>query len=355
MRVISHPMARLALLSLLVAASGCGGGGDGGGSAPSPTPVPAPSTTPPPPPPPGPNDSAHALVTNPPPTRYASGSAQATIYAVLEDARMGTGVGALADNAQLDQMAANHLNYMAANNVFGHGETAGLSGFTGATPADRAKAAGYDYGSLGEVISESSVDDAAGCIRNLLDTVYHQALLMGSFREVGVAYGHIGSGSYGCVLDLGYTLGLSGQLPNGGVLSPYPYDGQTGVATTFVPSTEGPNPMPDYGGNPAGQPILASMVNYSSRGLNSPASFTVNQFALKDAAGNTVPSRLIAAAGTAAGTGVTLTADPASDLSAGLIYLVPLSPLAGHTRYTVQFSGLAGREALSRSWSFTTQ
>jgi uncharacterized protein YkwD len=350
----NSPMTRLALLSLLVAVGGCGGGGDGSAAA-SPTPSPTPSTSPVPAPPAGPNDAAHALVTNPPPTSYASGGAQAGIYAVLENARLGAGVGGLAENTQLDQMAANHLSYMAQNNTFGHTETAGQPGFTGAMPADRAKAVGYDYGSLGEVISESSVDDAPGCLRNLLDTVYHQALLMGSFREVGIAYGRIGSGNFGCVLDLGYTLGLSGQLPNGGVVSPYPYDTQTGVATTFVPSTEGPNPMPDYGGNPAGQPILASMVNYDSRGLSSPASFTVTQFVLKDSAGNAVPARLIAATGTGAGAGVTITADPASDLSAGLIYLVPLSPLAGATRYTVQFSGTAGGEALSRTWSFTTQ
>jgi uncharacterized protein YkwD len=341
------------MLCLLLAVAGCGGGGDDS-SQPG---VPAPAPGPVPPPVSGPNDGDHALVTNPPPPSYGTGSSQAAIYSVLENARMGAGVGGLADNARLDQMAANHLQYMTQNfPAFGHTETAGRPGFTGATPPDRAAAVNYSFANLGEVLSESSVDDPAGCIANLLDTVYHQALLMGGYREVGIAYGAVGSGTFACVLDLGVPSGFALQLPNGGVASTYPYDGAAGVPTTFQPSTEGPNPMPDYGSNAAGQPILASMLNYDSRALlSAPTSFTVDQFVLTDAAGQAVPARLIAASGTLGGAGVDLTVDAANELPAGMIYLVPLAPLASGSRYSVRFSGSAGDEALSRQWSFSTR
>lgn len=345
-------LAQLGALCFAVALAGCGGGGDSA-AAPAPTPVtPDPGSSPPPPP--GANDAAHATVTSSPSTTYAGGSGAAAIYTTINAARLGAGVGAFTQSAALDRMAGNHLNYLILNNQFGHGETSGLPGYTGNTLGERAAAAQYGWSGLGEVLAETSSSNPNDCINNLLDTVYHQELLMGFYRDVGIAYGQYSSGMFVCVLDLGVASGASPQLPDDNVVAVFPFSGETGVATSFAPHTESPNPMPDVGGASVGFPIQASMVNFGSRSLNTAGAYTVNSFVLKDASGNVVPSRLIAAAGTNAGAGVSFGSDPGG-LQPGRIFLVPLSPLASHATYRVQFSGVAGATSLSRSWSFATQ
>jgi uncharacterized protein YkwD len=117
-----------ALLAALLA-SGCGGGGEDD----------------------APPSAAPAIsVSN---ASYAPGSPQRLAYDQLNAARQRCGFGLLAQSARLDLAAAAHGNYMSLNSEFGHGEVPGKPGFTGATPLDRALAAGYAPRAVGEDLS----------------------------------------------------------------------------------------------------------------------------------------------------------------------------------------------------------
>lgn len=318
-------LAACALSAALLAA--CGGGGDGGSAQPDVEPQPVNSSV--------------------PPASYADAS-QLLLYQQLNTVRLGARAGAARQNVLLDRSAANHLNYLRINGVSaGHSEQPGLQGFTGRSPSERVSAAGYAWISVSEDLAWGTAFTPMQCLDLLLSSVYHLADMMRGHVDMGVAFGAAGSVN-GCVFNFGVPRGGAPQLPAPGVVKAYPYSGQRGVATTFVPSTESPNPMPDVGSRRVGQPVLVSM---RAQGANNDAGYTVNAFTLRDAAGALVAARLIAN-GTS-GPGVT--ADPEGDLLAGEVFLVPLSPLAAGSTYTASFSGHNGSVPYTETWQFTTR
>jgi uncharacterized protein YkwD len=341
----------LSSIAILSALAACGGGGGSASSSTGSTP--APVVTPPSPDTPtpttpvvsGPTRESYALVTTSPVSNY-TGDVLA-MYQSVNAARIGAGAGALTQNAKLDAAAAAHLNYIKLNYPgTTHSEVEGQPGYTGKWPSDRASAVGYT-GFVSEDISYASGTTPTECTDRLLNSVYHQGDLLHSYRDVGLAYGEVATGIYGCVLDLGIKLGDYEQLQDAGVVKGYPFAGQTGVATTFTPSGEVPNPMPDVTGD-VGAPIMAAIRGY---GYSDFTPFTVSKFTLKDAAGNVVPARIIASRTT----GPDVTPDPVSMLYAGEVYLVPLAPLAATTTYTVDFAGANGSTTYAKTWSFTTR
>lgn len=320
-------LAACALSAALLAACG-GGGGDGGGSA-------------------LPDVEAQPVNPSVPPASYADAS-QLTLYQQLNTARLGAGAGAALQDVRLDRAAANHLDYLRLNGVSaGHGEQTGLPGFTGSTPGARVTAAGYAWRFVSEDLAWGTAFTPMQCLDLLLSSVYHLASLLAEQVDMGVAYGSAGNVN-GCVFNFGVPLGGAPQLPASGVVKAYPYPGQRAVATTFVPSTESPNPMPDVGSRRVGQPVFVSM---RAQGASDGAGYAVSAFTLRDAAGATVAARLIAN-GTS-GPGVT--ADPVRQLRAGEVFLVPLSPLAAGSSYTASFSGSNGSVPYAATWQFTTR
>lgn len=295
------------------------------------------------------------LTTSPTPT-YAAGSAQLAAYNTVNAARLSAGVGAWTQNAKLDQMATSHASYLAQNmNNWGHYEVAGTPGFTAVGPSDRAAAVGY-AGSVSEVLAATSAPSPEECINTLLNSVYHQVGLLGSWREVGIGYSKGGENQSLtiCVLNMGTQSGALAQLPDSGSLITFPAANATAVPTVFVPVSETPNPMPDVGGAWVGAPILASMVTFGNDYWTT--TYTVDKFVLKDAQGVEVPARLMANSATLAGAGVTLTADAHQGyLAPGETYLVPLAPLTANTTYTVEFSGKANSVVYAKTWSFSTR
>lgn len=315
-------------LALLTA---CGGGGDGGdGTLTLSTPV---------------------LTLNPavPAASYADPE-RLQMFQLLNSARLGGGAGALQQDAALDLAAGRHLEYLRLNGAnAGHTETAGQPSFSGATPGDRATAAGYVWRQVGEDLATATSATPLQCVDLLLSTVYHLASLMAEYRDVGVAFGPVGGNSLnGCVLELGVRQGAALQQPPSGTVRAYPYAGQTGVATSFQPATESPNPMPDVGRAVVGQPVYVSM---RAQGSSDAAGYALSSFTLRDAAGTDVPARLVARGVTGPG----ITADPAASLRAGDVFLIPLSPLASGARYTATFAGSNGAVPYTASWSFTTR
>lgn len=340
------------VVSALLSACGGGGGGDtkpttvgnGGGSG---------GTTNPP------AVIPSTLVDSVPPATYDANSVEGSAYALLNDMRSKAGFGLLAQNAQLDAAAKNHLAYLFANNIYGykplsdidpttgqmvvHSETAvGTTGFTGATSPERIAYAGYAAAESHETIAYTSPDLYPGaCADDLLTSVYHRAILLRGYTDVGIAYQGTPAtenAAAGGLCQVTVATKTRRQHMASDTFAVYPYAGQTYVATTFL---EAPEPLPDYTGY-KGQPIS---VNFGS-----PA-YTITAFTLVDNKGATIPTVLLA--GNAQLSQVPGTRQDRM-LEATEVYLVPTQPLTCDTTYTVTLTGTFNGAPLNKTWQFST-
>lgn len=158
-------------------------------------------------------------------------------FDLLNAKRTQCGFGPLVQSAQLDQSAAAHVRYMAANPGSEHWETAGQPGFTGHGPKERAAAAGY-VGSVGEILAGPWPLLPHGDIITeiLMDVPYHAAVALEPLRDVGIAYG-----DGAIVIDPGLAAGAPKQLVSG--VHTYPCNGVTGVFAQVI--GESPAPFPN--------------------------------------------------------------------------------------------------------------
>ncbi|QCD53029.1 CAP domain-containing protein [Campylobacter sp. RM16192] len=102
----------------------------------------------------------------------------------LNDYRRGSGLFALKFNENLSLASKNHAEYSVAHNHMGHDESSGLAKFTGSTPNERAKTAGYSSMHVLENIAYKS--DFITSIDGLFSAIYHRfAFLNLSVNEVG--------------------------------------------------------------------------------------------------------------------------------------------------------------------------
>jgi uncharacterized protein YkwD len=135
----------------------------------------------------------------------------------------------------LNKSAENHANYLALNNITGHGEIPGKKGYTGKTPQDRAKAVGSTLPFATEGISYQKKTIIEG-INSFMASAYHRAPFVGSeLTHIGV-----GIASNGTVV---VTFGSTGSFDKDAF---YPYDGQTNVDIEFYGKTENPNPLKQF-------------------------------------------------------------------------------------------------------------
>jgi hypothetical protein len=308
------------------------------------------------------------VVTSVPAPTYAAGSNNLAAFTLLNQLRSAAGSGLLAQNAQLDTAAANHTNYLVLTNWIQnmptdmHIETAGLPGFTGVSPSVRAAYAGY----TGNATEVGGGGTGAQCVHALVeDTIYHRLAIIGGNVDVGISLVNTNDtlGDTYCVIDLGISTALGGfnewggQIPVNPVV--YPYNGRTGVDTTFTPAGESPNPAPDLGSAKVGLPITVSLVTQSLVGANL-AGFVASDVIITaftlTAQGATTPvnARIVTYPGVVAGAGVTLVNDPASFLGVADSFLLPLAPLAPNTTYNVIFKATVKGQTVSLAWTFTT-
>ncbi|WP_307719096.1 CAP domain-containing protein [Massilia oculi] len=170
-----------AILGAALALSACGdGGGDspapqaGGGMAVAPSPAaPAPA--------PAPAVGAPAL----------TGSIALDGRNWINYRRAQAGVPTVTPNAQIDNAALGHSEYLRINNLMSHDQEPGRQGFTGATLGDRLNAAGYTLDrargfAYGEVISGSSNGSGFFMTEELITAIYHRFVIFEPmFREIG--------------------------------------------------------------------------------------------------------------------------------------------------------------------------
>jgi uncharacterized protein YkwD len=360
-------MTALAMAAALALAA-CGGGGgsssNSGGTPVADTPAPTPAT---------PNASVPRQTSVPAPT-YDAGSAQATMFLAINAYRSNVGVGMVSQDANLDTAAQAHAVYEQVNFNSGaltsltHTEDAANPSFYEATPYQRARKAGTTINQwVGENVAASyspdniQANDGANCAQQWLDTVYHLQGVTSNTTSVGIGYvspATLQKPAFFCVTDFGV---VSSRAPaNAGSYNAIPFDGGQQIpANTVVHApysnessvplamvAESPNPAPDVGS--PGRPI---MVRVSAEAGNI---LTVNSFQLTDAAGTVVLARIIVPSSAVAGSKAAVTADVNNSLFSGVAFLLPLTPLAPNTVYTVSFSGARDGVAIATAWQFTT-
>lgn len=263
------------------------------------------------------------------PEPQISGENATNAQAYLNYRRALVGLNPLTLDSKLQQAAQAHANYIVLNSAPGHYEVEGKQGFTGISPSDRTKAAGYSD-PVGEGVSGAGFGVEVS-IDSLIDAPYHR------FNEFAPAI----NGGHGIAIDdktghgaYVFNVGYSSQTPlkKNEVLT-YPINGQSNVKTDWFPQ-ESPNPLPDIDPSTrVGYPI--SIQSHSE-------SLTIDKIELKDDNGGVVESRLI-----------TKRTDDNSDLK-NYAFIIPLKPLSFATKYNVHATGQLGNQPLDATWAFTT-
>jgi len=250
--------------------------------------------------------------------------------------RTQAGVGALTRNNLLDRSSQAHSDYQRLNNTVTHDEQANKPGFTGATVEDRVQAAGYklvrNYAS-GEIIAATTNNTGFYMAEQLVTAIYHRFVMFEPlFKDMGAGAASTSANYVYFTTNLGATNGYSPGLPSHNIVS-WPFDGQTGVETTFASNYEEPDPVPDI--NEVGYPISVH--------ANLTETIAVQSFTVRARGGADLRTRLL------------VKGQDANTTMASVAAIVPLAPLAARTTYDVSFTGTVGGAAVSKTWSFTTK
>ncbi len=226
-------------------------------------------------------------------------------------------------DASLQQAAESQAAYYAENGFTGHHQDPTGAGFTGATPTDRIRAAGFTGRCTGE--SASSISDSpVAAVDALVNSVYHRTIMLHPALTF-VGYGQSVGGS---VFNFG---GCLDDSPDVDRLYVYPGDGQADVPTSFLPMTERPNPLPDIEGF-VGSPISVGVSPWLQESLKITSLHIVDQ------------------------AGVSLSYRRVDDDS--WAYFMTELPLGAGQTFTVSIAGNAeGSDVgtFARTWSFSTQ
>ena len=199
------------------------------------------------------------------------------------------------------------------------------------------------------------ISDGPGCIKNLLNTVYHADGLLMGFKSIGVGLGTDTAKNTLCVVDLIDGSAKRQVLPGGaGSLIAFPAAGMT-VNRTFYIGFELPRPAPTLIPElTAGTPVIVNYKNadFYNAEANGQLVNRVTSFQLTDAAGIKVDAIILSNAAILAGSNVDLTAD--SLISAGTVILVPKKPLITGV-YTASFTAdISATKTVTKIWSFST-
>ncbi len=195
---------------------------------------------------PAPARAASALPFSPMP---ASAATATDMLLAQNELRYAVGAPTIPADPRLAAAAQAHATYLALNNTGGHYETAGLPGYTGYAPHDRAVAQGFDAAFVSEVATGNS-DPIAG-VRQLWDAPYHRLGLLHP-NAYTVGWGSAASGGgYKVVGDIAYDFGM----PTVDVVRS-PAAAQSGIPTAWN-GYESPSPVPAGTSGPYGYPIMA--------------------------------------------------------------------------------------------------
>lgn len=318
-----------AALGAALALAACGGGGSdapaapvapvagGVGVTPAPT-NPAPSPTPEP--------AAPAAPT-------LSGNIAADGRNWIAYRRAQIGVPAVTQNAQIDNAALGHSEYLRINNLMSHDQVAGRQGFTGANLGERLNAAGYTLDrntgyAYGEVISGTTNRSGFFMAEELITAIYHRFVIFEPmFREIGTGAATAASGYNYFTADFASRGGYGPGIARNTIVT-WPFNGQTQVVPNFFSDTEEPDPVPNR--NEVGYPVSVH--------TNLDSTLAVQAFTLRPRGGANLE---------------VLRVDPTGSKTAASI--IPVQPLRAATTYDVVFTGTVNGAAVTREWSFSTR
>lgn len=267
--------------------------------------------------------------------RWDAATQANALFALVNHLRCLGGVPAVARDARADTAALRHARYLVLNNLTGHYEDAARTGFSGVTPGERLRAAGYVPGAWGEVLSRSSAL-AVESWEGLVTAIYHRIGMLAPYVNAGVGIERAPDGRAVAVVDYASASALA---PTGRLVT-YPAVGQSDVPAAFDTNSESPDPSASLG--IAGYPVSVQTDTGST--------LAVDRLELVNpATGAAVASTLRANAGAAPGR----QAD--TNLGRHAAFLLPNAPLAAGTTYEVRFAGAIDARAVQRTWRFTTR
>lgn len=232
------------------------------------------------------------------------------------------GLPPFSTDKRVSDAAMAHSRYMAANQLCGHVEEPGKSGYTGRQPWDRIQAFGYQ----GVCYEDAcfGIADPRQAVRSLFDAPYHRI----AFLQPGSTV--LGAGMIDGALTADFVLS-----PDCGV-SYSPASGQTGVPVAWD-GNETPSPLRVHGVNAAtGYPIV---FGYYSPQMET---IRVTKFQLIDPEGSIVAGYLNT---------------PANDsmLRFSAVF-IPSQALFPATTYSVVVKGSTrGGKCIDSTWKFTTK
>jgi hypothetical protein len=223
------------------------------------------------------------------PAIYVPGAAELGAWKVLSDARTLCGFNGsdplvkFARNARLDAAALSHSKYQVdlsiatRESVLSHMETAGVPGFTGIYPWDRAVYQGYNYRELAEILTATVWDytrtpafptmeqRGTDSMRGLLNTVYHLSGAMYEGADVGLGVYMKTTMISATTWREEYRFGSINGFENTSrritlgtnKLVSYPCQGSSNIPPKFLPADESPNPLigTSYANAVVGPPI----------------------------------------------------------------------------------------------------
>ncbi|MCE4547643.1 MULTISPECIES: CAP domain-containing protein [unclassified Caballeronia] len=309
--------------SLLVAA--CGGGGGRSSDASPAAPASGAST---------PATTTPANLTTP---QYPADSFHLAAFNLLNQQRQQCGFPALQENTVLDQSVAAHAQYQATNNIVSDTETAGASGFTGVSYADRAAHFGFPQnapigGVSGGLYTNATWTEAhygQQAIYGLISGVYHSMIAVAPMNTVGI--GKVAT-TYNGFPQEWYSLALANyqQITTNAPLT-FPCQGTTGVANDSF----GEMPTPPATSGHWGTPVAVA---------GNPDDTIVMQSAtMTDSASHVIALQVLDSA-----------TDPNKILPRWMGVAYPATPLSPNAQYTVSLTGTINGVAFSRTFTFTT-
>lgn len=283
---------------------------------------------------PAPTVTPAKLQTSVPTPTYLAGSEELAAFNEFNGFRKMMGLGPVAQNVKLDLAANNHANYEVVNLVFGHTEDPSKTGFTGVTPGDRMKFAGYAWG-----FTEMGAGGGGKIgVRSLMNSIYHRdGVALQQIIDVGFGF------NSGWVKPLFVETGLGaglGQNNASDFVTTYPVDLQTDLPLAM--GGESPSPFTDIDSttNDVLTKTTSPVSIYSALGTTlAVTSFTVTED------GQTTPLdvRLI-----------TKENDINKFIGPNVVHIVGKAPFNVKTKYNVSFTGNVNGVALVKKWSFTT-
>lgn len=326
--------------SMLVASmlAACGGGGGGGNSSTGTSSNSGSGT--------GTTPAVSAAITLLPPATTSipaytpTGDVATDSFDWLNNVRQSMSLHLLTSNSAVTQASQNHANYLVANDMSGHYETAGLTDFTGIDPFTRVSAL-YSTSMVGEVVVawSGSFPDSLGAVEALFDAPFHRIGMLSDYSVAGAAYA---TGSLPGNALVPYSAMNIDLASNAGTLAEnqfvvYPYSGQQGAGYQWI-ANESPNPFnndPGYIGDTVGYPV--TLQGKSSDAL------TISSFAISSN-GSNIPCLEVDPA----------TANIGSELL-GAAMCIPYQPLQPGTPYSATVSGTKNGQSFTVSWTWTTE